>query len=279
MTKGARAVVLLFGLVFGALALAQAVRSGAVLSEVNGQVKLQIGSDEPLLVPAGRRVPTGALLLTGAGANAILTFPDGQMVVLGENSSLRIVCYRFDPKNMKQSCVSLILVEGSARLVMGAIGQYDPSLIHIQVGATAANVVAGPEGGNRGAAGVLLEGATTMVTVTEGQVMVRLPNGQAMLLGSGDGAYVKENGAIQQGSLEQIFAQIGQTADGKQVVERLENMQSFEFALRGQRTVITLATPSMDVPVLDLPALATLTAPTTPTMAGGGSPPCGASCN
>lgn len=281
VTQSARAAVLLLGLVFGGLALAQSAgRSGAaIVSEVNGPVKVQIGNGEPRLLRAGQRIPVGATVIVGPGANAVLSFPDGQIVVLGDNTALRIVDYRFDPKDMKLSRVSLNLIEGSARLVMGAIGQYDPSLMRIQVGVGTVAGAPGQGAGNAGAAGVQLEGATTMVAVTQGQVMVRLPDGQGVLLGSGDGAFVERNGAVQQGSMDEISSWMGQTADSKQVIERLENMQSFEFARRNQPTVITLVTPTIPPGYLDLPPLATFTPITTATGAGGGGPPCGASCN
>jgi len=307
MTKHARWAALLLGVVFGALALAQtAVLNGAaVVTEVNGMVQMRIGNDPPRLLQAGRRVPAGAIVTTGTDASTVLAFADGQIIVLGERTSFRIVNYEFQPKDMAGSGVFLNLVEGSARIVMGAIGQFDPRLIRIQVGTGTLIGAKNPEGGNASDAGVVVQGATTMVTVTQGRVVLTLPTGQGIILASGQGVYVQANGAIQQGSVEQISARVAQTADGKQIVEQMDAMQSFAFPQRNQQTMITLATPqSMSGTATDqgtaglvaaaaealpppaeaaaaLETFAPVTAATGATAGGGGGggSPCGASCN
>ena len=302
MTKHARWAALLLGLVCGAPAPAQTVvlTDAAVVTEVNGFVQVRIGNNPPRLLQAGRRLPAGAVVITGADANAVLAFADGQVIVLGERTIFRIVSYEFEPKDMNRSGVFLNLIESSARLVMGAIGQYDPRLIRIQVGTGTLIGAVNPEGGNAADAGVVVQGATTMVTVTKGRVVLTLPSGQGIVLASGQGVYVHPNGAVQQGSAEQISTQVAQSADGRQIVEQMDAMQSFAFPQRNQQTVITLATPqSMPGTMTDqgtaglaaaaieaLPPpgetarpLATATPTTAATGAGGGGTPCGASCN
>jgi hypothetical protein len=295
MTKRARWSILLLGLLFGALALAQpAVLTGVVVvTEVNGRVQVRIGNDPPRRLQAGRRVPVGAVVMTGADGNVVLTFADGQMVVLGERSALRIVNFQFDRKELGRSGVVLNLIDGSARLVLGAIGEFDPRLIRVQVGT---GILTGTANlGDRTAkTGIELEGATSMVTVTQGQVALTLPSGQGIVMTSGQGVYVQPNGAIQQGSVEQVLTQIVQTPGGKQIVEQMESMQSFELPQRNRRTVITLAAPqaalspdqatlaSAAIEALPPPGetnLATTTPITAPTGGGGGGTPCGASCN
>lgn len=299
MTKHARWAALLLGLAFGALALAQTVvlTGGAVVTEVNGTVQVRIGNDPPRALQAGRRVPAGAVVMTSGDANAVLAFADGQIIVLGERTVFRIVSYQFDQKEMGQSGVFLNLIEGSARLVMGAIGQHDPRLIRIQVGTGTLVGAVNPEGGNAADAGVVVQGASTMVTVTLGRVVLTLPSGQGIVVASGQGVYVQPNGAIQQGSIEKISAQVGQTAAGRQIVEQIDTMQSYAFPQSKQLTVITLATPealrasdnaerlaaaaieALPPPGETQPPLATATPVTAPTGAGGGGTPCGASCN
>jgi hypothetical protein len=302
MTRHTRWAALLLGLVFGALALAQtAVLSGAaVVTEVNGTVQVRIGNDPPRPLRAGQKVPTGAIVTTGADSTTVLAFADGQVIVLGEHTIFRIVNYEFQPKEMAQSGVFLNLIEGSARLVMGSIGQFDPRLIRIQVGTGTLIGAANPEGGNAADAGVVVQGASTMVTVTQGRVVLTLPTGQGIVVASGQGVFVQSNGAVQQGSTAQLVAQIGQTPDGRQIVEQMDTMQSFAFPQRNQQTVITLATPqstpgtaaepgagglvaasveALPPPGEVLPPLATSTPPTSATGGGGGGTPCGASCN
>lgn len=298
MTLRARWAVLLLGLVFGAFALAQTVvlTGGAVVTEINGTVQVRIGNEPPRPLLAGSRVSPGAVVMTSGDANAVLAFPDGQMIVLGERTQFRIVSYQFDPKQMAQSGVFLNLIEGSARLVMGAIGQHDPRLIRIQVGTGTLMGAVNPDGGNAADAGVVVQGASTMVTVTQGRVVLTLPTGQGIVLASGQGVFVQPDGGIQQGSISQIMTQVALTADGKQIVEQIDAMQTFAFPQGNQQTVITLATPETPLaanqaaqaaaaldalpPTDDVfPPLATLSPTTAPPGSGGGGTPCGASCN
>ena len=296
MTKHARWAALLLGLVFGALALAQtAVLTGvAVVTEVNGMVQVRIGIDPPRALQAGRRIPADAVVMTGVDANVVLTFADGQIVVLGERSVFRIVNFQFDRKELGRSGVVLNLIDGSARIVLGAIGQFDSRLIRIQVGTGTLTGAANSDRVIAAKVGVMVEGSTTMVTVTKGQVALTLSGGQALVLTSGRGLFVQPGGAIRQGSVAQVLTQIAQTSGGKQIVEQMESMQSFALPQRNPQTVITLATsqavlaPDKAIPaaaaiIVPRPPgetnLATTTPITVPTGGGGGGTPCGASCN
>jgi hypothetical protein len=309
MTRHTRWAALLLGLVFGALTLAQnavppaqtAVLTGAaVVTEVNGTVQVRIGNDPPRTLRSGQKLPAGAIVTTGNDANTVLAFADGQVIVLGERTVFRIVNYEFEPTEMARSGVFLNLIEGSARLVMGAIGQFDPRLIRIQVGTGTLVGAQNPDGGNAADAGVVVQGASTMVTVTQGRVVLTLPTGQCVVVASGQGVFVQPNGAVQQGNADQIFTLVSQTANGKQIVEQMDTMQSFAFPERNQQTVITLATPqttpgtatdagtagltaaaieALPPPGEILQPLATTTPPTSATGGGSGGTPCGASCN
>jgi hypothetical protein len=309
MTKSARWAALLLGLVFGALTLAQTavppaqtavLSSAAVVTEVNGTVQVRIGNDPPRRLRSGQKLPAGAIVTTGNDANTVLAFADGQVIVLGERTVFRVVNYDYDPTEMARSGVFLNLIEGSARLVMGAIGQFDPRLIRIQVGTGTLVGAVNPDGGNAADAGVVVQGASTMVTVTQGRVVLTLPTGQGVVVASGQGVFVQPNGAVQQGNADQIFTLVSQTANGKQIVEQMDTMQSFAFPERNQQTVITLATPqtapgtatdagtaglaaaaieALPPPGEILQPLATTTSPTSATGGGGGGTPCGASCN
>jgi hypothetical protein len=304
VTKRARWAAVLLAFAFGAWVPAQTVLApgqnvvligGAIITEVSGTVQIRVGNEPPRTLQAGRRVPAGAVVTTSGDANAVLSFADGQIIVLGERTTFRIVSYQFDQKNMEQSGVSLNLIEGSARLVMGAIGQHDPRLIRIQVGTGTLVGATNPEGGNAADAGVVVQGASTMVTVTQGRVVLTLPTGQGVVVASGQGVYVQPNGNIQQGTITQIANQVGQTADGRQIVDQIDAMQSYAFPQQKQLTVITLATPesvrtsnqadtvAAAVDALPPPAETQQPVTTTPTTAAtggaGGGTPCGASCN
>lgn len=293
-----RWAALVLGLLFGALAIAQSVvgqsvvlAGAAVVTEIKGPVEVQIGTEAPRPLKPGQSIPPGAIVFTGEDASAVLAFADGQMVVLGERTTFRIVNYNFDPKELKQSGVFLNLVEGSARLVMGAIGQFDPRLVRIQVGTGTLTGALNPDGGNAADAGVVVQGSNTLVTVTQGRVNLTLPNGQSIPVASGQGAYVQADGAVQRGSAAELSSQLGATAYGKQILEQLVALQAFVFPPLEERTVITLATGEaattaglVDLPTEpteavepQIPPLATTTSTTSATAAGGGA--CGASCN
>ena len=305
MTKHARWAVLLFGLVFGALALAQSVAvtgstliqsivvtGSAVITELSGTVVVQVGNGAPRTLQQNDKIPAGAVVRTGSGARAVLVFADAQVVVLGERTIFRIVDYRFEKQNIGQSGVFLNLIEGSARIVMGAIGQFDPRLVRIQVGAGTLVGSVNPEGGNAADAGVVVQGAATLIAVMQGRVTLTLPSGQGIVLGSGQGALVQFDGALQQGTMAQVSTQAGQTPDGQQMLQRLLALLDMPVP-QNQQMVITLATaggaeavtastppaaPPAEQPPADVP-LATTTPPTTAPGGGGGGPPCGASCN
>ena len=299
LNRHTRWALLVLGLIFGALALAQnVVMTGtAVVTEVNGTVQVRIGNNPPVPLVAGNRLSAGAIVSTGSDANCVLTFADGQVVVLGERTLFRIVNYDYEPQEMTRSGVFLNLIEGSARLVMGNIGQFDPTLIRIQVGTGTLVGAANPEGGGATDAGVVVQGAATIVTVTQGSVTLTLPTGQGITVNSGQGVFVQANGTVQQGTLDQIATQIGQTVDGKQVLEQMDLIQSFVFPQSNQQTIITLATsgtsgtsgtpgtpaaPALpDDPTFSLepPPLAGTSPTTASTGGGGGGTPCAASCS
>ena len=287
LNRHTRWALLLLGLVFGALALAQTVvmTGAAVVTEVNGTVQVRIGNNPPVPLVAGNRLAAGAVVSTGSDSTSVLTFADGQVIVLGERTQFRIVNYDYDPKEMARSGVFLNLIEGSARLVMGTIGQFDPTLIRIQVGTGTLFGAPNPEGG-RTDASVVVQGAATIVTVEQGRVTLTLPTGQGITLAAGQGAFVQANGAVQQGNLDQITTQVGQSPDGRQVLEQLDLMQAYIFPQSNQQTIITLATPATptlpDDPTSAIgeePQLASNTITTASTGAGGGGTPCAASCN
>ncbi len=309
LKKLARSASVLLGLAFVAFAPAQTVvapgqstvvTGAAVVTEVNGSVQVRIGNDPPRPLRAGRKIPAGAIVTTGTDATTVLAFADGQVVVLGERTIFRIVNYDYEPKEMPRSGVFLNLIEGSARLVMGTIGQFDPRLIRIQVGTGTLVGAQNPEGGNAADAGVVVNGAATMVTVTQGRVVLTLPTGQGIVLPSGQGVFVQPNGNIQEGNVDALSTLLSLTPSGKQIVDQMDTMQSFAFPERNQQTVITLATPqtttdtatdqgtaglvaaaieALPPPGEIFPLLATSTPTTAPTGGGGGGTPCAASCN
>lgn len=243
----ARWAVFVGGLAFGALALAQAlvISGAAVVTDLTGIVRYQIGNEPSQVATRRRALPAGAIVTTGEDASVVLAFADGQIIVLGERTRFRIVGYAYDPKELGKSGVSLNLIEGSARLVMGAIGQFDPRLIRIQVGTGTVAGVPDPAGAGRGAdAGISVQGATTLLEVTQGRVALTLISGQSFQVGAGEGALVQPDGSVLRGSIPQIEAQASLSSVGKLMVSRIDELESYAFPQRNQQTIIALATPS-----------------------------------
>lgn len=109
-----------------ALALASSVPGPAaapdLLPSVTGDVRVA-GPGEPLRpVRDGERLAAGSTITTGEASRTILRFPDGQRVVLGSHTALRVVDYRFEPSKVEADRSLFDLLRGAVRVVTGAIG-------------------------------------------------------------------------------------------------------------------------------------------------------------
>jgi hypothetical protein len=63
----------------------------------------------------------GTAVTTGADAQVILRFDDGQQVVLNQNTEFRIVDFRYDASDAKQDRTVFDLIKGALRMASGAI--------------------------------------------------------------------------------------------------------------------------------------------------------------
>jgi hypothetical protein len=103
-----------------ALALPLASHAAAVVESLQGGV--QVG-DARLTV--GQKIVAPTTVSTGPGAQAFLRFEDGMQIVLGENSLLRVVDFRFTSSGVTDRAV-FDLMRGSARVVTGNIALKSP---------------------------------------------------------------------------------------------------------------------------------------------------------
>jgi hypothetical protein len=94
--------------------------AAAVVESLSGAV--QVG-DAPVRV--GHKVAVPTSISTGAGAQAFLRFEDGMQIVLGENSLLRVVDFRFTSSGVTNRAV-FDLLRGSARVVTGKVASTSP---------------------------------------------------------------------------------------------------------------------------------------------------------
>lgn len=271
------ALILGLGLAAGATALAQTTIStdAAILTESKGQVRMQVGDAAPQPLLKGRPLLAHGILETGPESNAVIVFPDGMVLALGPNSRFSVNKYDYDPATASKNAVSLNLIEGAARVVMGAIGEQDPALVRLQVGtSTLAGAGSGDANASPTDAAVSVQGTVSLMSVSIGQASFTLASGETFQVASGDAVFVQANGSVLRGSAAEIQAQAGKTAAGRQLVSSLGEMTA--LVLPEGRTVVTLSTaPGL----LDLPPLTTTTFGTAATGASGGGTPCTASCN
>src|SRR6185295_8242826 len=107
-----------WALVLSLLVSPMLAHAQAVLQSVTGDVRVgsaAAGKDQP--------VPVGSTLTTGANAQAILRFVDGQRVVLNENTQFRVTDYQYMSNVPASDRAVFDLLKGAARLVTGVLGQ------------------------------------------------------------------------------------------------------------------------------------------------------------
>jgi hypothetical protein len=282
-------VLLLSALLVGTAALAQVpANPGAiVVTDSGGRLRFRIGDSEPQPVIKGQSIPIGARITTGPDSYVMLRFSDGQVLALGPQSRLIIREYRYLPNDLGKSGMLLNMTDGSVNIAMGAIGQHDESLIQIQVGTKTTGQAPARSRGND--VGVIVLGIATLVQVTQGKVSLLVASSdQSHQLAAGDRALVQIDGFVRMGGPPQINELAGRGADGKVMLERIEELRRYPLPESVRRTTITLSTPPSDDTLEDLqarredlipPQPITSTVPTAATGGGGGGLPCAASCN
>ncbi len=91
------------------------------ISAISGNVMVRRGTAPPVPVKPGDLFGPGTTFITGPGSTVALLFADGQNILLGPDSALRVDTFRFDQKEIKSSRATLGLMSGMMRLVTGAI--------------------------------------------------------------------------------------------------------------------------------------------------------------
>jgi hypothetical protein len=99
-----------------ALALPMAAFASAVIQSTSGDVRAN-GTQ----VAQGQRLTPGTAVSTGANAQVVMRFDDGQQVVLNQNSEFRLVDFRFNSPNPKDDRSIMDLIKGALRVVTGAV--------------------------------------------------------------------------------------------------------------------------------------------------------------
>jgi hypothetical protein len=110
----------MFGVGVLALALPLTALANIVVESLKGDVQ---ASGAP--VTAGQRLVAAVSVTTGPGAQAFLRFDDGMQIVLGENSLLRVIDFRFSSSGVTDRAV-FELLRGGARVVTGNVALKNP---------------------------------------------------------------------------------------------------------------------------------------------------------
>jgi hypothetical protein len=105
---------------FLALAAPAAALAGAVAESLKGEVQV-----DGAPAAQGQRLAAQAAVSTGPGGQLFLRFDDGMQIVIGENSLLRIVDFRYSDSGVADRAV-FELLRGSARVVTGKVALANP---------------------------------------------------------------------------------------------------------------------------------------------------------
>ena len=102
--------------------------------EVSGVATIQRVSAKQAPARIGDVFEANTVFRTGPSDKVTLKFADGQVVVLGPDSALRIVRYCYVPNNLRLSTSAIELMRGEMRFVTGIIGATHRDGIHISAG-------------------------------------------------------------------------------------------------------------------------------------------------
>jgi len=109
-------------------AFATAVHSAANVQSMRGNV--QAGTQQ---VNPNDRITSGATITTGPGSQAVLRFDDGQVVVLNENTTFRIIDFRFRKEEPRNDRSVFDLLRGALRVVSGAVASRSQASFQLRV--------------------------------------------------------------------------------------------------------------------------------------------------
>ena len=107
---------------------------GGYVHEVSGLVSIQRAAAKAVAAKTGDQFEGDTVFHTGPAEKMILKFADGQVIILGPDSDLRIGRYCYLAANLAQSTSNMELMKGEMRVVTGLIGAANREAMHILAG-------------------------------------------------------------------------------------------------------------------------------------------------
>ncbi|MFZ1908370.1 MAG: FecR domain-containing protein, partial [Burkholderiales bacterium] len=108
-------------------AVAGTAHAGGVFDSVTGDVTVIAPNGSRTAAQRFADIPTGSVVSTGSGAQAVLRFDDSSAVVLNQNTDFRIVDFRYNAAKPETGRSVFDFLKGAARFVTGLIARAEPA--------------------------------------------------------------------------------------------------------------------------------------------------------
>lgn len=114
-----------------AMVFAAAAIAGAVVADVEGDVRVAAAGAKGRGIVPGQRVEPGSLVTTAGGARVVLHFDDGMWAALHENSQFRIEDFRYREQEPAADRAAFKLLRGALRIITGTLGRRNPEAFEL----------------------------------------------------------------------------------------------------------------------------------------------------
>ena len=205
-----------------ALAFAELVFAGAVVTALTGNVQVQIGSAPGRPLRQGDNVNQGDTVSTGAASSLVLKFDDGQVAALTANSRMTITAYQYNAQSGAGS-VLLSLLDGGMRALTGLIGKNSPDRVSYRA-ATATIGIRGTD------VTIVTAAGNVVVSVTDGAIAFTF-NNQTVVIPAGQAIHARPDGTFSRGTINQIQSQLSGTPLGQAILNALGGLVGLTNAI------------------------------------------------
>jgi hypothetical protein len=157
-----------------ALCAGNALAQAAYVHNLNGTVTATVGSTERVL-KIGDILSSGTTVTTGDRSNAVIKFEDGQVMMLSERSSFRIVDYRYNKQRVADSSAVFSLLRGGLRFITGMIGSTNRNNFRLTAGTATIGI--------RGSSAIVIfdpRAQRVLLAVTHGSLEMATQNGNVV---------------------------------------------------------------------------------------------------